>query len=425
MIQSFTVKNFLSFKNEVTYSFLATKDTHLEESHLVEVAEGVRLHKLGIIYGYNASGKSNLIESFQYLRQFWFAQVEDKDEDTRIIPFLLDNESHNNPSEFKIIFYIDRTKYVYNLTINKDVVINEKLEFYPSVQPANIFDRVYENGVSVISFGKKLKISNVVKDEVSVKCLPNISVFAALNQVNVNIEYINDVSNWMKNHIMPNIEPLTRLQEFSEDLILDDEYRDKITSYLQKADFNISEIKSSITVEEIPEDMIVKAKELFNIHPKEIERMEQDHTIKLTNTDFLHSVKNDEKMENFPLPISSQSGGTQRIFGLAGAILRTIEKNAFLTIDEIEAKLHPHLVEYVLEQFFRNSDQAQLLITTHYDNLFDEDDLFRKDNFWFTEKGKDGSTKLYPLSGFKGLGRISSLQKAYKYGKFGAIPNID
>jgi len=83
------------------------------------------------------------------------------------------------------------------------------------------------------------------------------------------------------------------------------------------------------------------------------------------------------------------------------------------------------LIEYVIEQFLRKSEQSQLLVATHYDNLFDEDDLLRKDNFWFTEKGEDGSTKLYPLSSFNGLNRISSLQKAYKFGKFGAVPNID
>ncbi len=96
-----------------------------------------------------------------------------------------------------------------------------------------------------------------------------------------------------------------------------------------------------------------------------------------------------------------------------------------MPIDEIESKLHPRLVEYILEKFLKESESAQLLISTHYDNLFDEEDLLRKDCFWFTEKGEDGATKLYPLSGFKGLGRISSLQKAYKFGKFGAVPNID
>ncbi len=145
----------------------------------------------------------------------------------------------------------------------------------------------------------------------------------------------------------------------------------------------------------------------------------------MTRTEFGHLVKNNKIEEVFPLPIELQSDGTKRVFGLFGAIFKAIEQKAFLSIDEIESKLHPRLIEYVIEQFLRKSKQSQLLVATHYDNLFDEDDLLRKDNFWFTEKGEEGSTKLYSLISFKGLKRISSLQKAYKFGKFGAVPNID
>lgn len=75
-------------------------------------------------------------------------------------------------------------------------------------------------------------------------------------------------------------------------------------------------------------------------------------------------------------------------------------------------------------RFLKESEYAQILVTTHYDGLLAEEDLLRKDNIWFTEKNNDGATVLYPLTDFKGLNRITSLQKAYKFGKFGAIPNI-
>ncbi|MDR0749050.1 MAG: hypothetical protein LBF62_05715 [Tannerellaceae bacterium] len=75
-------------------------------------------------------------------------------------------------------------------------------------------------------------------------------------------------------------------------------------------------------------------------------------------------------------------------------------------------------------KFLKESETEQLLFTTHYDGLLSEEDLIRKDNIWFTTKNKEGVSELYPLTDFKGLNRISSLQKAYKLGKFGAIPNI-
>ena len=119
-----------------------------------------------------------------------------------------------------------------------------------------------------------------------------------------------------------------------------------------------------------------------------------------------------------------ESDGTIRTFGLAAQVQKALENNAFLAVDEIESSLHPKLIEYIIERFLKESEQAQLLLTTHYDGLLEEDDLLRKDTIWFTEKNTDGSSALYPLTDFKGLNRISSLRKAYKFGKFGAVPNL-
>lgn len=425
MIHSLSIQNFLSFKDEVSICFEATRDTHLENVHLVEVAKGVRLQKLGIVYGYNASGKSNLIEAFEFLNNFWLNTLDSKDEPTGIIPFMLDNDSKNKPSVFKIVFYQDGIKHKYSLEITKELVLSEKLEYYPGVQPAVIFDRKLEEGISKITYGPKLKITSIEEKEIEIKCLPNISVFAAYVQVNTIIKEIELVVNWIRTKVMRSIEPLMRLQNLSEDLINEDDgFKNYILDYLREADFNISAIKSKNIEEEISEEFINRAK-LVGLSESELDKLRKDKKVVFRDTEFEHSVINEEGEEKHFLPINWQSDGTKRIFGLSGFIYKAMERNAFLAIDEIESKLHPRLVEYVLEKFLKESEYSQLLISTHYDNLFDEEDLFRKDNFWFTEKGENGATNLYPLSGFKGLGRISSLQKAYKFGKFGAVPNID
>lgn len=425
MIQSLSIQNYLSFKNEVTFSFEATRDTHLEDIHTVEVAKGIRLQKLGIVYGYNASGKSNLIKAFEFLNGFWFNNAENKDESTGVIPFLLDNDSRNNPSVFKLVFFHKGVKHRYSLEITHKIVVNEKLEYYPGVQPAMIFERKYEDGISKIIYGPKIKISSIEEKEIAIKCIPNISVFASYIQVNTVIKEIELVVDWIRTRIMQSIEPLTVLQRFSEELAGEDkDFKSYVLAYLKEADFNISNIKSNKTQEKVPDEFIARAK-MIGIPENELARLEKEKVINITDTEFEHSVVNEGTEQSHLLPIDSQSDGTKRVFGLSGAIYKAIERNAFLPVDEIESKLHPRLVEYVLEKFLRESENAQLLITTHYDNLFDEDDLFRKDNFWFTEKGEDGATNVYPLSSFTGLGRISSLQKAYKFGKFGAIPNID
>ncbi|HNW83024.1 MAG TPA: ATP-binding protein [bacterium] len=425
MIHSLSVKNFLSIKDKITLSFEATKDKHLRDIHVINVAKDVNLLKLGILFGANASGKSNIINALAFIKDFWFKILNDKEQKINAVPFMLDNESRNNQSEFSLVFYKDDMKYSYFLSFQKNTVISEKLDFYPGVQPANVFERRYEDGLSKIIFGPKIKISDPVKNEINVKCLPNISFFTAYNQVNTNITEINQAVEWMKRQIMPPIRPLTSLEPFTEDMVYSqNECKEKALNYLKEADFNISAIKTNEKEEEITDEVINQLKNI-GFPDAEIKKLEKEHKIKIRNTEFEHSVVINGREEYFNIPLKEQSDGTKRMFGLSGAIYKAIKEDAFLAIDEIEAKLHPRLIEYVLQKFLEESKQAQLFVTTHYDNLFDEDDLLRKDNFWFTKKKEDGSTDLYPLHKFNGLNRISSLQKAYKYGKFGAIPNID
>ena len=408
------------------YSFEASKDKKYEDRQVVKIADGVRLLKLGIVYGANASGKSNLLNAFEFLKDFWFDVMDSKDEETGIVPFLLDDKTSEEASKFKLIFYVENIRFVYHLSISPNKVSHESLLFYPGTQPAIIFERELKNNISEITFGPKIKVSQVAKDEISIKCLSNMSFFAAYNGVNLEIEELELASKWMNNQFMPSIEIKTHLGEYSEELISKDpEIKHKILTYLQEADFNITNITTKIIEEKIPESFIHKILEL-NVPTEEKERLKKESTIHITKTEFEHKVINPDNSESFfSLPIEYQSEGTQRIFGLAGAILTTIKRNAFLAIDEIESKLHPRLIEFVLEKFLRESEQAQLLVTTHYDGLLEEDDLLRKDSIWFTEKGDDASTNLYSLSDFKAVNRITSLQKAYKYGKFGAVPNID
>ena len=148
MILQLTIKNVLSFKEEETFSFEATNDTSYEDYQVVKVAPNVRILRLALVYGANASGKSNLVAIFDYLRRFWFNKPLDKDESTGVVPFLLDKQTPNEPSEFTLLFYIDGIKYKYHLQLTQKSVLNEELYIYPSIQPASIFKRTLKNGVS-------------------------------------------------------------------------------------------------------------------------------------------------------------------------------------------------------------------------------------------------------------------------------------
>ncbi|MDR1369568.1 MAG: ATP-binding protein [Dysgonamonadaceae bacterium] len=429
MILELKIKNFLSFKEEVTFSFEATKDKSFEDYQVVEVTPNTRILRLAIVYGTNASGKSNLLNAFDFLRTFWFDIPENKNEPTGVIPFLLDKETPQEPSEFSLTFYTKGVKHLYMLVLDRKKVLSEKLFVYPGTQPALIFDRKLNENISEITFNtKKIKISQPAKDEISVKCLPNMSVLAAYNRVNVAVPEIDNVIRWMKSQYgLPSIEPNTRLVDFAENQIAQNEsVRKHILNFLSRADYNITNIHTEEIEKKVTDDMLsLLLNKVGNLPNDERERLKMERTIKLTKTEFEHKIVNTNgSSEFYKMAKGLQSAGTIRTLGLASAIRETIENNAFLAIDEIESSLHPRLVEFIIEDFLKQKSHSQLLMTTHYDGLLEEDDLLRKDSIWFTNKKASGSTELYSLTDFKGINRISSLQKAYKYGKFGAIPNI-
>lgn len=432
MIQELKVKNFLSFKDEVTFSFEATRDTFAEDYQVVEVAPGVRLLRFAMVYGANASGKSNLLSAFDFLRNFWHHKPDSIEEKTGAVPFLLDKETPDEPSSFEIIFYADDTKYWYQLLIDKHAVLSEKLYCYKSVQPTLLFDRKLENGQSVINYGAPIKMSAIEKEKIAVECLKNMSLFAARDKVNVNIPDIDKASTWMKKQFMPVILPDTPMFDYAEgNSAKDAVLKAHLMEFLKEADFNISNVITRVINEKIPEKYL----EMFlgdeEIPSAEKDRLRREKTIPHYETMFEHTVKTDDGHSRFFLPKNLESWGTLRTFGVETAIYYAQQTDAFLPIDEIENSLHPQLLRFILLDYLRKHTKAQLLVTTHYDPLLndisrpDDQKIFRKDSVWFTEKKDNGHTNVYSLAEFRGLNRLSSIQKAYNQGNFGAVPQID
>lgn len=402
MIAEIKFKNMFSFRDETVLSFEADKSKDLESYHVVELAPDVKLLKLAVIYGANASGKSNIIKVCDFIRSFITCTPLNKAELIKIVPFLLNRTSKEQASEFSVSFYAmngDKAiRYVYSVLLETTHIVRETLIYYLSQQPATVFERSMENNVSSIKFGQKVKISTAAKEEITLKCLPNMSVFAAYMQVNTNIAEMETALQYLTKQMMPAIVPTSSLSRYAEEAIKKETAKEYILRYLQEADFNISNISSK----------------------------EQETKKGVVNyTMYQHKVSSGLGGDDYyEFPELYESDGTIRTFGLASQIQNSIGSNAFLAVDEIESSLHPKLIEYMIERFLKESKQAQLLLTTHYDGLLGEEDLLRKDNIWFAEKNTDGASVLYPLTDFKGLNRISSLQKAYKFGKFGAVPNL-
>jgi hypothetical protein len=425
MIQELKFKNFLSFRDEVVFSFEATSDDTLDEYYVAQPVPGVRLLKMAMVYGANASGKSNLLLTIDFLKDFIDKIPIEREESTEFIPFLFGNTS-NEPGLLELIFYAEGTKYKYFLELDKEKVIKEVLSYYPGTQPATIFNREFEfkSKISVIKFGSKIKISDQAAEAIQLKTLKNMSVFAALSQVNLSLPELDTPYNWFKNKLLPTIDPYSNITSYSDEYIKDDgNVKKHALEFVKEADFNISDISFKEQVKSFTDEEIKTIK--VDLLPDEVKnKLINEKIYSFEETFFEHRILKDNIEEFHSLPESLESRGTIRYYGLSAPFYHTIEKSAFLPIDEISTSLHPLLVIHFIKEFLKKSDQAQLVFTTHNMSLLNERDIIRKDAVWFVEKGDDGSSKLFSLADFN-IRKELSYYNAYKQGKFGAIPNLE
>ena len=427
MIQEIKIKNFLSFKDEVKFSFEASSDKFAEESQVVTINENTRLLRFAIVYGYNASGKSNLLSVFDFLSYFWFSKPKDLDAETGVVPFKLDNTSTGKPSSFEMVFFVKNTKYWYQLELDQQQVYLEKLSYYKTTQPIMLFERTLKDGQSDIQFNPKAeKVSPAAKEMIGVNCLKNMSFFAARNQVNVSLPIIDAAKDWMRNQIMPIISPKMNLTSYAQRQTAGNkELVAYLVKFLHEADFNITDISLDVIVKQLSDEAVKflteDSVEGDEASKKEAERIKKERTIRQIQTVFQHTVENSNGTEVYQMDKKDESTGTMRTFGVEAAMYEALMSAALLPVDEYETSLHSKLQERMLYEYLKTPSRSQLIITTHNDGLLDlVDDLIRKDSVWFTEKKKSGVTDLYKLTDFRGVNRLSSIREAYRNRRFGA-----
>lgn len=427
MIEEIRFKNVLSYRDEVTLSFEATNETTLEEHHVRIMPNGTRLLRMAMILGANASGKSNLLNVLESLRAFCIRKPKDMDVETGIIPFLLDKETPNQPSQFSLRFWVNNIRYWYKLKITQKRVISEELFFYRTTELIMVFSRNLEGDESKLLINSNaVQIGSEEKKALEINCLPNMSLFAARGSVNMKFEYVDSVRSWFNKGWMPMIEPRTSMTTYSQDVFANrSDFRSYLLDFMGKADFNITDIQDRKENQMIPENILkqilennelpAEVKDNISTHP-----MVEKHIML-----FEHKVENERGKETYSMSYDRQSMGTKRVVGIEAALYDAMGHDAFLMIDEMETSIHPELMEYILQKYLQSSDNSQILFTTHNDALLRTiDDLLRKDNIWFVEKQKNGSTDLYSLVEFKGLNKISHIEKAYRRGSFGALPIV-
>ncbi len=421
MLIEFSIENFRSFKEEVTLSLISSSDKSLD-NNLIKTAtlKKDNLLRSEVIYGANASGKSNVVSAFNYLRKLVINSHKfQKGTEISYSPFKLDKKYTSKPSKFEIVFLKNNIRYTYGVSLTNEKIVDEYLYYYPQGRKALIFERKD-------TFDYKFTIDINEQEFLSSKTLPNVLYLS--NSTQLNYKKTSEAFDWFKDNLkIIGATDNPKLTAFTIELLnKDEELKEFILKSLIVADLGIVDISAKLNKILIDDASL----ELPSPDLKtEFVLISDDEGLKLVQMDIktMHNVLDEQGNDiGINFDFDEESEGTKRLFALIGSWIDALNNGRILIVDELDTKLHPLLMEFLIKLFHnptQNKNDAQLIFTTHNTNLLDLD-LFRRDQIWFTEKNPNfGNTDLYSLLEFSPR-KDKNVRKGYLAGRYGAIPFI-
>lgn len=410
MFIQFSVGNYLSFREVVTFSMVASPLKEHAETHLFEANKYFKLLKIGTLYGANASGKSNLFKAMAFMAGFVENSSKDSqaEEEINVENFRLSTDTQDKPSTFEIVFIQDGIRYRYGFQVSSVKVKSEWLFQATKQAETKLFQRS----------GKDFEISNLFKEgkDLDTKTRDNALFLSVVAQFNG--ETAISILKWFKNFNV--ISDLKDSYAHIASRFLGDSYLKKVfVDFIKTVDLGIEDIK--VEKRPFPEFFIAKDLKIKGMNLKfkgtEITEILTLHKKYDLNQQFAG-------YESFQMN-KNESQGTQKLFSLLGPVLESLLQGKVLVIDELDSRLHPLITNFIISLFNsteHNPHNAQLIFNTHDTNLL-SNKVFRRDQIWFTEKDKFGESHLYSLVEYKiKVRNDASYEKDYLLGKYGAIP---
>lgn len=422
MLIAFSIKNWKSFRDEVSFTMEAGKERN--HSGTLAKFKKFRLQLLPItaIFGPNASRKSNFVKALSFLqnlivdpsRNFMSSEPDG---------FRLDPATKSEPTEFAVDLMLQNSIYSYSIRFNRQKILEEKLSFQNTRTEKILFERKAE----------RLTIGEPLKKDISEDAIKFLSPFLrknypALNLLGAaNIDKVVPIFNWFSDSlkIIKLGSPFISRLETEETSVEEKLYglgtgicSIKAIPFSQPLPKNVERLvqsisqDSSMVITDPKEGAIrisntssagIKAEKLFAIHK---------------------NCRGGEELFSF----TDESAGTKRLFNLINMLDKSdsSDNSRTFVIDDIDRSLHTKLTSSLIAQFLDGCDErsrTQLIFTAHDVQLINED-LLRRDEFWICDRASDGSTTLYPVTDFKGLGAERDLQRSYLQGRFGGLPNL-
>ncbi len=397
MLIRFSFKNFKSFKNENCLNMEAT--SLKEHEYNVAKINNNEYLKVSAIYGANASGKTNVLQAFGYM-QNRILKTDDSRKNTPIEENVFTYMINDDPISLEVEILTKNGKiYKYGFEVLKNIIISEWL-FEKRV---NKFYTIFERENNLVTLKNNNKVTEYANIDSRALFL---NIFSKIDSNN---EDFNNVVTWFINANYLDLgNPLFENNinnRISLKILSDEKYKNELIRFIKTFESDIEGIK---------------------ITPDSLETVKNNNGI--VKIELIHKGENGIIKA---LPLELESNGTRKMFHLFDFFMDALKYGMVLFIDELDAKLHPLLTRYIINLFHKeetNIGNGQLIYSTH-DTVNLNKDTFRRDEIWFSEKDKDGISKIYSLSDYKindtKVRNDATYNKDYLSGKYGAIPVLE
>ncbi len=388
MIREFWTENYLSIRDRQCLNFEA--DGESRDWIGTEVAQGVSLNKVGVIFGANASGKSNMLKALKNVFRLLFISADNRNRPVcSEAPFAL---TADDPTRMYVSFYADGIRYDYTIVYTIDHIVREELLYYPKKSKSLFYERDFTGTDTQcrIKFGSSVGVKGRTLDVLSENTLNNHSVLSTYGKVALAEDAVKlaTLYNWIKKHIHGIVGKNPELSQLLKEVEEDPRKKRFFLEMLKKADFNITG---------------------FSV----VSNGDSD------KVEFVSSTSDGI----FSLTEATQSSGTIKYLQDLRYLYDAISGDHIYILDELGEDLHYDLLFYYVQVFIANSEKSQLFFSSQEMTLLSEG-LFNdnRQTIWFVEKSVETASSEYTRADKLGLHKNNSLYNAYRIGKFGAKP---
>lgn len=427
MLLSFSVENWMCFRDEVSFSMVASREIQHKTRVPYISKYKTRILPIATIYGGNASGKTSLVNAIRFAKLFVVRGTQPQ----TLIPvnaFLLDEDKKHTPTRFVFELCIDEDMYEFSFAVTNKAVLEEKLVLIKSASEKVLYNRYKEN----ITFDKSLSDGDFLK--FAAKGTRDNQLFLT-NSVSQNIEHFSPIYNWFKDTLVI-IAPDSRFEPFEPFFDDNNALYETMNTMLRQLDTGITHLAyETISFENWPFSNAIKTRIQEDLQEGQAARIDSrtDRFIVTREKGQLLVKKLVAKHANASgvetrFEMQQESDGSQRIIDLLPAFIELMDNRAskVYVIDEINRSIHTLLIRRLLEAYLDTCSpktRKQLLLTTH-DVLLMDQQLLRRDEMWVTERGASGESRLYSFSEFKDIRNDKDVLKSYLQGRLGGIPRI-